>query len=78
MKKSLFYVPGSRTIAVHLFDRLGDEELTNRVEASALFAKLGTVFSHMLAEFCVSYTPTFYLVLTHKKNNRLNALLCFD
>lgn len=31
----------SRTIAIHLFDRLGDEELTNRVEASALFSKLG-------------------------------------
>lgn len=45
----LLFISGSRTIAVHLFDRLGDEELTNRVEASALFAKLGTAFSSTLA-----------------------------
>ncbi len=31
----------SHTIANHLFSRLGDEELMNRVEASSLFAKLG-------------------------------------
>jgi hypothetical protein len=31
----------SHTIAKHLFSRLGDEELMNRVEASSLFAKLG-------------------------------------
>ncbi|XP_024393430.1 uncharacterized protein [Physcomitrium patens] len=37
--------PLSRTIAAHLFDRLGDEELTNRVEASALFAKLDPTFT---------------------------------
>ncbi|KAG0590274.1 hypothetical protein KC19_1G086500 [Ceratodon purpureus] len=37
--------PLSRTIAVHLFDRLGDDELTNRVEASALFAKLDPSFT---------------------------------
>lgn len=59
MAKSLFYVSGSRTIAVHLFDRLGDEELTNRVEASALFAKLGTMFFPILADLCVLYTPIF-------------------
>lgn len=48
---------GSRTIAVHLFDRLGDEELTNRVEASALFAKLGTMFLPILAKFmCIIFS----------------------
>jgi len=57
--KSLCYISGSRTIAVHLFDRLGDEELTNRVEASALFAKLGTVFSPILGDLCVLYIPIF-------------------
>lgn len=35
----------SHTIANHLFSRLGDEELMNRVEASSLFAKLDPAFT---------------------------------
>ena len=58
---SLLYVSGSRTIAIHLFDRLGDEELTNRVEASALFAKLGTMFLPILADLWVFHTGRFFL-----------------
>lgn len=36
---------GSQTMATHLFKRLGDTELTNRLEASALFASLGILYS---------------------------------
>ncbi|KAG6556390.1 hypothetical protein Mapa_002333 [Marchantia paleacea] len=35
----------SQTIAMHLFKRLGDTELTNRAEASALFASLDPSFT---------------------------------
>ncbi|KAL2631187.1 hypothetical protein R1flu_015873 [Riccia fluitans] len=37
--------PLSQTIASHLFKRLGDTELTNRAEASALFASLDPSFT---------------------------------
>lgn len=47
----------SQTLAGHLLSRLGDEELTNRVEASSLFAKLGTSKACLLVLMLLVLVP---------------------